>query len=126
RTQLMGVLGASRDVVAGLSPEQRDIVERIIEYMNPASSRSAGVVMDNEAALPGARIAAVNAPTLVVHARDDLLQLYRNGEFAAATIPGARLRSFDAGGHVVLAVERDAIRAAVREHIRSHAAMPAR
>ncbi|HSJ25388.1 MAG TPA: alpha/beta hydrolase [Longimicrobiales bacterium] len=120
RRQFMGVLGASRDVVAALTPEQRSIIERIVEYMNPASLRSAGVRMDNEAALPGERIAAVTAPTLIVHARDDLLQLYHNAEFAAATIPGARLLSFDAGGHVVIAVERATIRRAVREHILAH------
>jgi 2-hydroxy-6-oxonona-2,4-dienedioate hydrolase len=127
KTQLMGVLGASREVVAGLTPEEREIIERIIDYMNPAGPRSAGVVLDNEAALPGERIGGISTPTLIVHARDDLLQLYHNAEFAVATIPGARLMSFDAGGHVVVAVERDAIRSAVREHILLHAdAAPAK
>ncbi|CAN5722510.1 alpha/beta hydrolase [soil metagenome] len=121
KRQLMGVLGASREVVAGLTPQERDIIERIIDYMNPAAARSAGVVLDNEATMPGARIAAVRAPTLIVHARDDLLQLYHNAEFALATIPGARLLSFDAGGHVVLAVQRAVIGTAVREHILSNA-----
>ncbi len=122
RRQFMGVLGASRDVVAGLTPGRRSIIERMIEYMNPASLRSAGVRMDNEPALPGERIAEITAPTLIVHARDDLLQLYHNAAFAAATIPGARLLSFDSGGHVVLAVERAAIQRAVRQHILVHAA----
>ena len=120
---LLGVLGASETVVAKLTPKERDLVERIIDYMNPASPRSAGVVLDNTAPLPGERIGAITAPTLIVHARDDLLQLYHNAEFAAAAIPGARLMSFDAGGHVVIVVERSAIGAAVREHIASHARM---
>jgi 2-hydroxy-6-oxonona-2,4-dienedioate hydrolase len=120
RSQLMGMLGANRDVVAGLTREQRSIVERIIEYMNPAAPRSAGVVMDNEATLPGARIEGIRTPTLIVHARDDLLQLFHNAEFATATIPGARLLAFDAGGHVVLAVEQDVIRRAVQSHVREH------
>jgi 2-hydroxy-6-oxonona-2,4-dienedioate hydrolase len=118
---LMGVLGASDAVVADLSPEERVLVERIIDYMNPAAPRFAGVVLDNTAALPGERIRAITAPTLIVHARDDLLQLFHNAEFAAANIPGARLMSFDAGGHVVVAVQRERIGAAVREHIRAHA-----
>jgi 2-hydroxy-6-oxonona-2,4-dienedioate hydrolase len=117
---LMGVLGASEAVVAGLQPEDRVLIERIIEYMNPAAPRSAGVVMDNTAALPGERIGTITAPTLIVHAKDDLLQLYHNAEFAAATIPGARLMSFATGGHVVMVVQRDAIGAAVREHILAH------
>jgi pimeloyl-ACP methyl ester carboxylesterase len=56
-----------------------------------------------------------------VHARDDLLQLYHNAGFAAAAIPGARLLSFESGGHLVVVVQRQQIGAAVREHIRSHA-----
>jgi 2-hydroxy-6-oxonona-2,4-dienedioate hydrolase len=121
RKPLMGVLGSSDAVVAGLTPEERLLVERLIDYMNPAAPRSAGVVLDNTAVLPGERIRAIRAPTLIVHARDDLLQLYHNAEFAAATIPGARLMSFDVGGHVVVVVQRERIGAAVREHIRSHA-----
>jgi 2-hydroxy-6-oxonona-2,4-dienedioate hydrolase len=117
---MMGVLGASEAVVAGLQPEERAMVERIIDYMNPAAPRSAGVVMDNTATMPGGRIAAITAPTLIVHARDDLLQLYHNAEFAAATIPGARLLSFETGGHVVMVVQRDTIGAAVRRHIHAH------
>jgi 2-hydroxy-6-oxonona-2,4-dienedioate hydrolase len=119
KKRLMGVLGASEDVVAGLTPGERVLIERVIDYMNPASPRSAGVVLDNTAALPGERISAITAPTLIVHARDDLLQLHHNAEFAAATIPASRLMSFETGGHVVMVVEREAIGAAVREHIRS-------
>jgi len=47
-----------------------------------------------EAILPGERITAITAPTLILHARDDTLQLFRNAEFAAARIPGATLVSF--------------------------------
>jgi pimeloyl-ACP methyl ester carboxylesterase len=75
------------------------------------------VRLDNGAALPDERIAAIVAPTLVVHARDYLLQLHRNAEYAASHIAGARLESFEHGGHVVLAVEQEAIRALVREHL---------
>ena len=120
KRQFMGLMGANAAVVAGLTPEQRRIAERVVEYMNPASLRSAGVVFDNEAQLPGARIATVEAPTLIFHARDDTLQLYHNAEFAAATIPGARLVSFEHGGHLALAVEQSKIEAAIQEHILSH------
>jgi 2-hydroxy-6-oxonona-2,4-dienedioate hydrolase len=120
--QLMGMIGASHAVVAELTTEQHSIVVRLIDYMNPAAPRSAGVVLDNEATLPGGRIAAITAPTLIVHAQDDLLQLHHNAEFAAATMPNARLMSFERGGHVVAIVERDAIGAAIAEHIRSNAA----
>lgn len=117
RRQLMSLMGADEAVVAGLSPGQRLLVDRIIDEMNPASPRSAGVAFDNRAAMPNERIAAIRAPTLIVHARDDTLQLFRNAEFAAATIPGARLHPFDRGGHLLIALQQQAIGAEVQRFI---------
>jgi 2-hydroxy-6-oxonona-2,4-dienedioate hydrolase len=84
-------------------------------------TRSAGAAFDNKAAMPNQRIAAVRAPTLVFHARDDSLQLYHNAEFAAATIPQARLVSFERGGHLVMGVEQATIRDLLQKHILDHA-----
>jgi 2-hydroxy-6-oxonona-2,4-dienedioate hydrolase len=120
KAQLMGVLGATDAVVADLTPQERRLIDRMIDYMNPAAPRSAGVIFDNTAQLPGERIGSITTPTLIVHARDDLLQLFHNAEFAAATIPRARLMSFDTGGHLVVVVQRAAIASAVRDHILSN------
>ncbi len=124
KKQLMGLMGASDAVIADLTPEQRHLVKRVIDEMNPVSLRSAGVTFDNRAAVPGARIAAIRAPTLILHATDDTLQVYENAEFAAATIPGARLVCFDRGGHLLMCVEQAAIRSAVQKHILDHASEP--
>jgi 2-hydroxy-6-oxonona-2,4-dienedioate hydrolase len=117
KKQLMGLMGASDEVVAGLTPEQRKLVDDVIDYMNPVSPRSAGAAFDNKAAMPNERIAAIRSPTLVFHAKDDSLQLYRNAEFAASRIPGAKLVSFEKGGHLLMAVERSAIRTMTQNHI---------
>lgn len=117
KRQFMALMGASDTVIAGLTVGQKKLVERIIEEMNPVSLRTAGVAFDNGAALPGERIAAIEAPTLIVHATDDTLQRYHNAEFAAATIPEARLIRFEKGGHLLMAVEQAAIREEIRTHI---------
>ncbi len=124
RRQFMELMGASDAVIASLTPAQRSLVERIIDYMNPASLRSAGVVFDNKGMLPGERIAAITAPTLIFHAVDDTLQLYHNAEFSVSTIPHAKLVSFKRGGHVVMIVEQSTIRAAAQEHILNHIRRP--
>jgi 2-hydroxy-6-oxonona-2,4-dienedioate hydrolase len=121
RRPFMRLMGASGDVIADLSPQQRTIIDRVIDEMNPVSARQRGVAFDNGAALPGERIAAIEAPTLIIHAADDLLQLFENAAFAAATIPGARLMRFEHGGHLLMAVEQDAIREALQHHVRQHA-----
>jgi pimeloyl-ACP methyl ester carboxylesterase len=117
----MNLMGASDEVVAGLTPEQQRVVDQVIDFMNPVAPRYAGVALDNRAPMPDGRIAAIHAPTLIFHATDDTLQLFRNAEFAAAAIPGAQLRRFERGGHLLIAVEQTRIRDEVQAFIRSHA-----
>jgi 2-hydroxy-6-oxonona-2,4-dienedioate hydrolase len=117
KRQLMELMGANDAVIAGVTPGQRELVDQVIDYMNPVSPRSAGTVFDNKAKMPNERIAAIRAPTLIFHATDDGLQLYRNAEFAASTIPGARLVKFDRGGHLLMIVEQSAIRTLMQQHI---------
>ncbi len=121
RGRFLQLMGVSPSVIARLTPEQRALADQVIDFMNPVSRRAAGVTFDNRAAMPNERIAAIRAPTLILHGRDDTLQLYRNAEFAAATIPGSRLVSFDHGGHLILAVEQTRIKALVAEQLRSAA-----
>ncbi len=118
--QLMELMGANDAVIATLTPEQRAMAEQVIDYMNPVAPRFAGAAFDNKASMPNERIRAIQAPTLIFHAKDDTLQLYHNAEFAAANIPGATLRSFDRGGHLLMIVEQDTIGTAVRQHILDH------
>jgi 2-hydroxy-6-oxonona-2,4-dienedioate hydrolase len=118
--QFMELMGANDAVIAGLNPGQRELVDQIIDYMNPVSLRSAGVAFDNKATMPNERIAAVRAPTLIFHATDDTLQLYHNAQFAASTIPGARLVSFQRGGHLLMSVEQSTIRTVMQKHILDH------
>ncbi|MDP1569260.1 MAG: alpha/beta hydrolase [Vicinamibacterales bacterium] len=119
RRQLVDLMGADAAVLATLTPGQRTLVDRVIDEMNPVAPRSAGVALDNTAAMPNERIAAIEAPTLVLHATDDGLQLFHNAEFAAATIPEVQLVRFDRGGHLLLAVEQPRIRALTEQHIRT-------
>jgi 2-hydroxy-6-oxonona-2,4-dienedioate hydrolase len=120
RKKLMQLMGATDTVIAELTPGQQELVDRLIDEMNPVSPRSAGALFDNKAALPGERIASIQAPTIIFHAKDDTLQRFHNAEFAAATIPDAKLVSFEKGGHLLFAVEQESIQAAVREHVLNH------
>ncbi len=120
RKQLMELMGANGAVIANITPSQQELVDHVIDYMNPVSLRSAGAAFDNKAAMPNERIAAIRAPTLIFHATDDTLQLYHNAEFAASTIPRARLVSFQRGGHLLMAVEQPTIRTVTQKHILDH------
>ncbi|MDH3688652.1 MAG: alpha/beta hydrolase [Gammaproteobacteria bacterium] len=120
KRQFMELIGANDAVIADLTPHQRELFERFIDYMNPVSLRSIGTAFDNKTTLPGERIAAITAPTLIFHATDDTLQLYHNAEFAASIIPDARLVRFEKGGHFLMGVEQSTIRTALQKHILTH------
>ncbi len=120
RKRLIALLGAAPALLSELEPDQRKLVERVIDEMNPVAPRTAGVDFDNHAVLPGARIAAIQAPTLIFHAVDDGLQLFHHARFAASTIPNAQLCRFERGGHLLMAVELPTIRAMLQEHIVNH------
>ena len=117
RKRLMRLMGANGVVIANLTAEQRTLVGQVIDDMAPVAPRYAGVVFDNKAAMPDERVAAIRAPTLIVHATDDTLQLFHHAEYAATNIPGSRLVPFDRGGHLLLAVEQEAVQAEVRRFI---------
>jgi 2-hydroxy-6-oxonona-2,4-dienedioate hydrolase len=120
RKQFMELMGANETVISGLTPEQRVLIDQVIDYMNPVSPRAAGVAFDNKAILPNERITAIKSPTMIFHAKDDGLQLYHNAEFAAANIPYASLVSYERGGHLLMIVEREDIQSQMQKHILDH------
>lgn len=121
RKQLMQLMGVSDQVIETLTTEQRMLVDQVIDGMAPVVPRYAGVAFDNKAAMPNDRVATIHVPTLIIHATDDMLQLFHNAEYAATHIPGSRLVLFKRGGHLLLAVEQSAIRAEVGPFILAHA-----
>ena len=117
RRQFMELMGASPAVSQSLTTEQRRLADEVIDFMNPVSRRAAGTVFDNRAAMPNERIAGVRAPTLILHAKDDGLQLFHNAEFASRHIVNSRLVAFERGGHLLLAVEQATLQRLVVEQI---------
>jgi pimeloyl-ACP methyl ester carboxylesterase len=116
--QFMGLMGVNDTVIAGLTLEQRGIVERYIAYMHPASLRAAGAAFDYNAPLvSGDRLAGIQAPTLIIHAADDTLQPYDHAAFATSTISNARLMRFERGGHFLFVIEQPVIRTSAQKHI---------
>jgi 2-hydroxy-6-oxonona-2,4-dienedioate hydrolase len=124
KKQFMGLMGANDAVITALTPGQLALVEQVIEEMNPVSLRTAGTLFDNRAVMPGERISSIRAPTLILHATDDTLQLYQNAEFAASTIPEAELVRFEKGGHLLMAIEQATLSAAIQQHILDHGTTP--
>jgi pimeloyl-ACP methyl ester carboxylesterase len=71
----------------------------------PIASKRDGLVFDAVVSEPASNafpLEEIDVPTLLVHAADDRLAPYERAGPAAARIPGARLVTVAAGGHLVL------------------------
>ncbi|HEX5247191.1 MAG TPA: alpha/beta hydrolase [Gaiellaceae bacterium] len=64
------------------------------------------------------RVAAISAPTLVIHALADTVIDARNGELLAEQIPGARLELVPDRGHLVMWQEGERLAPIVRDFLR--------
>lgn len=101
--QMIGtMLATDPAIVAAASPEEQARVRAILTDILPVSRRSKGLL--NDARLAGnpaqMELARITAPTLALSVRDDRFGTYDAARFIADEVPGARLVSFDTGGHV--------------------------
>jgi len=121
RGTLLRALGLRGEVADALAPEEVERVEAVLAAMLPMSERAPGIRND-EAQAAAMRLererARVRAPTLVIHARDDMLVPYAMGERSAREIQGARLHPLERGGHFLVG-EAAAVRDVVARFVGS-------
>ena len=106
---VLAAVGAPASTLPRLTPAEHARMWDIMRTFQPMSRRLPGMNLDaveqsrpEVEALP---LETITAPTLVIHATDDALIPFAQGQHSAARIPGARLVSFDYGGHLVIALE---------------------
>lgn len=99
---LIRFLGVRPALVAAAPEAERDRVTSIVRAVEPLSLRFAGINIDSTPDQRRPPLERIAAPTLVISARDDLFNTLPAAEFAAQEIPGAMLRVFDTGGHLLV------------------------
>lgn len=109
---LIRFISVRPEVVSTAPKRERDRVMRILSGIQPLSQRFRGINLDSIPDLQRLPLERINAPTLIVSARDDLFNTLPASEFAASTIPNAKLIVFETGGHLMVGRE-GAVRAAV-------------
>jgi pimeloyl-ACP methyl ester carboxylesterase len=127
RPFLLGMLGVSAEVQDRVTGHGQQLITASIDGMNPISLRRDGIYHDRATlgVLPEDvfRLEQITAPTLVVHAKDDGLQPYGHAQNTATRVPGARLVSYERGGHL-LSLQIDDAREKVVVFIARHTAAP--
>ncbi len=119
---LLVALGVPLEIQRQLSPREVAHLNAFLQSIEPMGARRNGQLLEQHMSEYDAQqIHNIRAPTLVLHARDDTLVSFEQGEFAAKTIPGAQLISMEQGGHLALMLDMNApARARLDEFLMQH------
>lgn len=100
---LLVALGVPLEIQKQLSPKESAQLDDFLESIMPIGARRNGQRLEQHMSeYEAEQIHHIQAPTLVLHARDDTLVPFNQGEFAAKKIPRAVLIPMDKGGHLAL------------------------
>lgn len=100
---LLQSLGVPEEVQKHLSHEEFEQVFAFLETMLPMNARRKGQLLEqtmSEIVIEDTH--KIQAPTLVLHAVDDLLIPFEHGQFTAGLIKDAQLITMEKGGHLAL------------------------
>jgi 2-hydroxy-6-oxonona-2,4-dienedioate hydrolase len=101
---LKTAMGTPSEIVAAAHQNEQIRVKKFMRHLLPISSRARGIMHDSQMSQSIKRypIEAINAPTLLLSARDDLYSTYANAEFTASHIKGAKFVGYETGGHMLV------------------------
>jgi pimeloyl-ACP methyl ester carboxylesterase len=106
---LLVALGVPAEVQGQLSPDETARLHAFLESIIPMGPRQNGQNLEQHMSEYDAeQIKNIQAPTLVLHARDDTLVSFDQGEFTAGNIPGAVFIPMEEGGHLALMLNGNA------------------
>jgi pimeloyl-ACP methyl ester carboxylesterase len=98
----LALVGVPKQAQQKASPQDQQFAHTLLEYMQPMSQRFPGILLDQTRELPKDRPLDIRVPVLVVHAKDDTLVPFPNGQFSAERISGAQFMPLESGGHFLL------------------------
>ncbi|KAB2951070.1 alpha/beta hydrolase [Heliorestis acidaminivorans] len=100
KAQFLDMIGISKQTYSLLSPDDQKHVDALLEFMHPMSYRLPGTIHEATIRpLTGESMKRIKIPTIVVHAKDDVLVTYEHAEFIQKNMKHAELLSFKRGGH---------------------------
>lgn len=118
-SNLISMFGVPAEVQARLTPAEKEWASEFLQTMYPISLRKAGIYNDREYSIHDYPIERITVPTLVIHAEDDSLVSFTQGQYTAQNIPGARLIKLQSGGHFLMG-QHEKVRSEVEEFLKQH------
>lgn len=114
---ILELMGIPTDVYETFDPEQKELAQEMLDVMHPMSQRYEGTIND-ERMIKSYTVPAenVSSPTLIIHAKDDVLVSYKHAENAHNKMARSQLVLYDTGGHGMLS-QMDSTRLLVKDFL---------
>lgn len=120
RSAVVRFLGVPPEVERTAPPQERERLTTLMMSILPLSRRQAGLQHDGSTQIVAVALEQIAVPTLIISAADDLMGTQHAARFSAEHIPGAELKIFETGGHLL--VNRGGeVRAAIASFLMRHA-----
>lgn len=121
--RLAPMFDARDDLTGQMTAREAAFLDAMIAAFLPVTARREGLANEGAAIDPAAAIdsAAITAPALIVHARDDRITPVSTATHTAGRMAGAELHLFDSGGHLLLG-HHDAARRLIETFLATHTA----
>jgi pimeloyl-ACP methyl ester carboxylesterase len=101
--RLLVALGVPLQVQQQLTSQEKARLHAFLRSIVPMGARRDGQLLEQHMSeIDVEQLYHIQAPTLILHARDDTLVPFEHGEFSASHIPGAALISMEKGGQLAL------------------------
>ncbi|OEF97193.1 hypothetical protein BHF68_05755 [Desulfuribacillus alkaliarsenatis] len=117
RNIFLDLIGVSQEVYSNLNHNDKEFVDKMLEYMHPMSPRRPGNIHEaNIRPMSGEAMGELSVPTMILHAKDDTLVTFEHAEFYHKHIDHSELAAFDSGGHG-MASELKSIRKYIKDFL---------
>lgn len=123
RSRLEAMFDVQDNLRATMTYEERAFVAHMVDGFAPVTPRRIGLANEGAAIDPRTNylLGEIRAPTLVIHARDDGINPFNFGEFAAQGIRDAEFVTLATGGHLLLGHHAE-LKALVGRFLQHHSA----
>jgi pimeloyl-ACP methyl ester carboxylesterase len=98
----MSIFGVPKKTQTKLPTAEKEWASDFLQSMHPISLRKAGIDNDRKYKIHDHSLEHITVPTLVIHAEDDSLISFTQGQYSAQNIPDAQFIKLQNGGHLLM------------------------
>lgn len=118
-SQLISIFGVPAEAQARLTPAEKEWASEFLQSMHPISLRKAGIYNDRKYKIHDYSLEHITVPTLVIHAEDDSLISFTQGQYSAQNIPDAQFIKLQSGGHLLMG-QHEKVKSGIEEFLKQH------